>query len=249
MGYLMLDGGDHRFRDVIASALGWWADAGVDSLADDSNRDWLATPPAKAEPSAAPAIPAAAPPPPDAPPETLEALHTLLATGDYMPAAAPPGRRVAPAGTPGAELMIIADMPDPHDTEAGHLFGAETGPLFDAMLAAMGRDRTQIYYAALSPVRIAGRIDDKQGEALAQLMRHHIALARPKALILFGDETARWLIGPDALNNRGGLRCVEHDGGNLPAIATLHPRHMRRMPALKAAAWADMRLLLGVLGQ
>ena len=166
-----------------------------------------------------------------------------------MPSAAPPGRRVGPAGTPGAELMIVADMPDPDDTEAGHLFGAETGRLFDAMLSAMGRDRTQIYYAPFSPARIAGRIDEKQGEALARLMRHHIALARPRALILFGDETARWLIGPDALNNRGGLRSVEHDGGSVPAIATFHPRHLRRMPALKAAAWADMRLLLGVLGQ
>jgi len=33
----------------------------------------------------------------------------------------------------------------------------------------------------------------------------------------------------------------------VPAIATFHPRHLRRMPALKAATWTDMRLLLGVL--
>jgi len=79
------------------------------------------------------------------------------------------------------------------------------------------------------------------------LMRHHIALKKPDALMLFGDEPARWLIGEDALVTRGGLRSVKHDGGTAAAIATFHPRHLRRMPALKAAAWADMRLLLGVL--
>lgn len=250
---MMLNGGDHRFRDVIASALGWWADAGVDALADDATRDWLAPPQPRMEMLATtPIAPASAPvaaPEAAGLPDTIEALHALLATGDYMPNAAPPGRRVGPAGTPGAELMIVADMPDPGDGEAGHLFGAETGRLFDAMLAAMGRDRARIYYAPLSPARIAGRIDERQGEALTRLMRRHIALAKPRALILFGDETARWLLGPDALNERGGLRSVEHDEGHVPAIATFHPRHLRRMPALKGAAWADMRLLLGVLGQ
>jgi DNA polymerase len=249
---MMLNGGDHRFRDVIASALGWWADAGVDNLADDSTRDWLAAPALRMEIPAQPApAPEASPAPPvsTALPDTLDALHALLSGGDYMPGAAPPSRRVGPAGTPGAELMIVTDMPDPGDGEAGHLFGAETARLFDAMLSAVGRDRAQIYYTPLSPARIAGRIDEKQGEALAKLMRHHIALARPKALILFGDETARWLLGPDALSERGGLRSVEHDGGSVPAIATFHPRHLRKMPALKAAAWEDMRRLLGVLGQ
>jgi len=252
----VLNGGDHRFRDVVASALGWWADAGVDSLADESVRDWLAPPPRPASisvavsdsPSPPPiAAPIEAAPAPATLPDTLEGLHALLAEGDYIPNAAPPGRRVAPAGDPGAGLMIIADMPDPGDAEAGHLFAGETARLFDAMLAAMGRDRATIYTAPLSPVRPAGRLDARQGEALARLMRHHIALAKPRALILFGDEAARWLIGEEALATRGGLRSVQHEGGTVPAIATFHPRHLRRMPALKAASWSDMRLLLGVL--
>ena len=162
----MLNGGDHRFRDLVASALGWWADAGVDSLADENVRDWLAPPPRPAPvsvagsdpptppPMAAPAVAAPTPnPSPAELPDTLEGLHALLAEGDYIPNAAPPGRRVAPAGNPATGLMIIADMPDPGDAEAGHLFAGETARLFDAMLAAMGRDRSTIYYAPFSPVR------------------------------------------------------------------------------------------------
>ncbi|MBA2936355.1 uracil-DNA glycosylase [Sphingomonas sp. CGMCC 1.13654] len=238
----MLNGGQHRFRDVIASTIGWWAEAGLDTLADEQPRDWL-EPPAKA-PKVTEA-PAAAPSP--SLPEGIEALHALLATGDYAPQSAPPGRRIAPSGAPGAALMIIADMPDADD--AGHLFAGETAKLFDAMLAAMGVDRGGIYLAPFSPARAAGRIAPEQGEALTILMRRHIALATPKTLMIFGDEPARWLIGPETLQIRGGLRHVNHDGGTVPAIATFHPRHLRRMPALKASAWADMRLLLGVLGQ
>jgi DNA polymerase len=241
----MLNGGQHRFRDVIASAIGWWAEAGLDMLADEQPRDWLAPParPAPAQPAAdlpAAAVTAAALP------DGLEALHALLATGDYAPQPAPPGRRIAPSGPPGAALMIVADMPDADD--AGTLFAGETARLFDAMLAAMGLDRAGLYLAPFSPARAAGRIAPDQGEALAALMRRHVMLAAPKALMIFGDEPARWLIGPEALQNRGGLREVNHDGGTVPAIATFHPRHLRRMPALKASAWADMRLLLGVLG-
>jgi len=227
---------------VIASAIGWWAEAGLDTLADEQPRDWL-TPPAKTSPTLQPV----ASPPAASLPDGIEALRTLLTTGDYAPQPAPPGRRVAPSGTPGSDLMIVADMPDADD--AGTLFAGETARLFDAMLTAMSLDRARVYLAPFSPARSAGRIAPDQGEALAALMRRHISLAAPQALMIFGDEPARWLIGPEALQNRGGLREVNHDGGTVPAIATFHPRHLRRMPALKASAWTDMRLLLGVLGQ
>jgi len=246
----MLNGGQHRFRDVIASAIGWWAEAGLDTLADEQPRDWL-TPPARPVPAQSAPAQAAEPAPPIPAaatlPDQLDGLHALLATGDYAPQPAPPGRRIAPSGPPGAALMIVADMPDADD--AGTLFAGETAKLFDAMLAAMGLDRARTYLAPFSPARAAGRIAPEQGEALAALMRRHVMLAAPKALMIFGDEPARWLIGPEALQNRGGLREVNHDGGTVPGIATFHPRHLRRMPALKASAWTDMRLLLGVLGQ
>ncbi len=241
-----MDGG--QYRDVVASALGWWADAGVDMLADEDVRDWLAPPPPK--PPIVPAIVAAAPATVvSALPDTLAALHALLATGVYAPSPAPPRLRVAPSGDPTADLMIVADMPDPGDAEAGHLFAGETAALFDAMLAALGLDRARIYLAPFSPARAAGRLDPKQGEALGLLMRQHIALAAPKALILFGDSVAHGLLGADALTTRGGIRSVNHDGGIVPGISTFHPRHLRRMPALKAATWSDMRLLLGVLAR
>lgn len=260
----MLNGGDHRFRDTIASAIGWWIDAGLDTSVDESARDWLATPvrPAPARPAERTAHPETATPSAPAPIiETpveakappvadLPALHALLASGDYIPKAPPTRLRVKPGGDPASDLMIVADMPEQGDEDAGQLFAGETARLFDAMLAAMGRTRETVYYTSLSPARLpGGRIDDKAGAILAALMRRHVTLAAPKAILLFGDETARLLLGAEAVAKRGGLRVLNHDGGTVPTIAVPHPRLLRQYPARKAATWADMRLLLGVLAR
>jgi uracil-DNA glycosylase len=252
----MLNGGQHRLRDAVASALGWWADAGVDMLADEEVRDWLTAParPAPvAPPHPAPASQADQPAPAPAAPATLPAdlagLLALLAGGDYAPRPAPPHLRVAPAGDPAAPLMIVTDMPEAGDERSG-LFSGETATLYDAMLAAMGLDRARVYCAPLSPARFAGgRIDERHVDPLARIMRRHLSLATPRAVLLFGDEAARVLLGPDALAKRGGIRFVNHDGGEIPAICITHPRTLRRAPAAKAAAWRDMRLLIGELAR
>jgi DNA polymerase len=250
----MLNAEQPPLRDVVASALRWWSDAGVDTLAGEDVRDWLAAP-ARAVPAPAPApaglpvLPPAAALAPAGLPDELPALLALLASGEYAPRPAPPPMRVAPAGDPGAPLMIVTDMPEAGDERTG-LFSGDTATLYDAMLKAMGLDRTGVYCAPLSPARISGgRVDTRQAEPLARIMRRHVALARPKALILFGDEAACILLGPDALAKRGGLRFLNHDGGDIPAIAITHPRTLRRAPAAKAAAWRDMRLLIGELAR
>ena len=250
----MLNGGGNRFGGLIESALGWWADAGVDTAISETPRDWLA-PPAPPPPAiAAPAArtPDAAPSPVTAAmPNDLAALHTLLAEGAYAPAAAPPRLRVAPSGDPASGLMIIADMPDAPDVAAGHLLAGETRRLFDAMLAAMGRSRDTVYLAALSPARISGgRIDAALATPLTALMRRHIALVAPRAVMLLGDETCRALLGVERGQARGepggALRELNHDGGTVPAIAIVHPRFLLRHPAAKAEAWTEMRRLIGV---
>ena len=232
----MLTGGSHGFDEVVASALGWWAEAGVDAPISEQPRDWLA-PPATHAPSAS-RQPAAR-----ALPGDLAAFHALLATGDYLPSAPPPRRRIAPAGDPAAGLAVIADMPDEADLAGGRLMTQEAA-LFDAMLAAMGTSRDAIYLAPLSPARITGGKIGAAAAPLAALMRAHLAFVRPKALLVLGDEAARTL----GLT-RGALRNLNHDGGTMAAIAIVHPRILRRTPACKAEAWAAMRQLIGVLAR
>jgi DNA polymerase len=238
----VLDGGAQRYRDEIASLIGWWAEAGVTSFVDEAPRNWLAPPPPKPALAAA-TQPAAAPPPAD-----LAAFRAMLATGAYLPAAPPPQRRVAPEGEAGARLMIVTDMPDEADLRGRRLLCAEAA-LFDAMLAAMGLTRAAVYLAPLSPGRITGGRIGAAAEGLAALMRAHIGLVRPSALLLFGEETCRAMMGVERAEACAALRLVNYDGGTVAAIATIHPRILVRRPACKADAWAAMRQILGVLAQ
>lgn len=226
-------------RTGALSALGWWQEAGVDVLVDDAPRDWLRP----AAPRPAPAAPAAEP---DPLPATLAAIHARLAEPGLVPAAltAP----VAPAGEVASGLMLLVDMPDPGDAEAGQLVSGEAGRLLDRMLAAIGRDRASIYLAPFAPARPAGgRLDPATCEALARLAFQHVALVQPRAVLMLGDTGVRAMLGRGLAEARGGMHDLNHRGHTVRAVATFHPRYLLREPAAKAKAWADLRLLLGEL--
>lgn len=223
------------------SALRWWREAGVDVLVDDLPRDWLKPAPGPAAP--APVQPAAAPSPePDALPGTLAALAAWIAD----PATCPElGRdRIAATGDPASDLMILADMPETGDAASGQLLAGELGQLFDRVLAAIGRDRSSIYLAPLCPARPpGGRLGPALSDTLARVARHHVALVRPRRLLLMGRDAVQafGLAWPGA---RGRRHEISHDAGETIAVATFPPRMLPQSPARKADVWADLRLLI-----
>jgi DNA polymerase len=221
----------------VQSALGWWREAGVDVMIDEEPRDWLR--PAKPATVIAEAPAAALP-------ATLAALNSHLADTAFASLGA---RRLAPAGDPASGLMVIADMPEQGDVEAGQIFAGEHGRLFDRMLAAIGRDRASIYLATISPARAAGRLDAAAAEALKTLALHHIALAQPRMLLVIGQGACTMLLGLDLPAARGRIHQLNHDGGMTPAIATIAPRYLLKQPATKADAWKDLRLMLEELNR
>ena len=215
------------------SALDWWREAGVDTLVDEEPRDWLRAPP-KPE-FIAPVMPVA-----DALPETLAGFHVWWRETEALPGA--PTSRLMPAGNPVSGLMLLADMPDATDA----IFSGEIGRLFDRMMAAVGRDRTSIYLAAMAGVRVAAR--GLEDETLVRAAKHHVALAVPRLLLLLGEAPSRAILGMGFAEARGRIHEFNHDGATVRAIATFHPRFLLQRPALKAAAWADLRMLIGELG-
>lgn len=220
-----------------ASALGWWQEAGVDTIVGEEPRDWLA-PKAKA-PDAPPAGP-----PPDALPDTLEGFAAWLAETEQLPYAAPGARRAAASGDPASGLMILTDMPSPDGT----LISGEAGALLDRMLAAIGRSRDTIYLAALSPVRTpTGTIGEAEAARLAEIARHQIGLVAPRALLLFGDACGKALLGSAVAGARARWHEVQTGAGPIRTLVTLRPEKLLTQPKLKALAWADLQMLMGEL--
>lgn len=238
---------------AAASVLQWWADAGVDQLIDEAPRDWL-----RVKPKAAAALPDIsapssrdpAPPAADVLPGQLELFRGYLRDNETLPFASPTSRRVCPAGDPAAGLMIMADMPAAEDCGTGTLLSGEVGRLFDRMLAAIGRDRSSIYLASLSCLRSPdGRFTSGAAKDCARLALHHIGLASPKALLLFGDACAKALLGLPMAQARGRWYEVSTHAGPVRTIVTLPPSYLLAQPSAKALAWADLQLLMEGLDQ
>ena len=231
------------WRYAAASLLSWWEAAGVDMLVSDTPRDWLSTP----EPQRIDAVPVPSARREESPaqvevplPATIEAFLGWR-TGADAPEAGWPAPMIAPVGPAHAPLMILCDMPEAADRAAL----MEDGPvarLFDAMLAALGLSRDAVHLGALCVARPAGgRVPPEQMAQLGRIARHHVALASPKRLLVFGQAAQVALFGADA--RRGDLTVFNHDPAQVPAIATLPPRLLLERPEWKAGVWRDLQTL------
>ena len=228
---------------TAASLIGWWQDAGVDVLVDEAPMPWLerAKPIAKVEARSQ----SQEPQPPATLPDSLSALTAWLMNDPDIPEAGPPARRIAASGAEGAALMIIVDMPEANDHEAGALLSGKSAALFENMLKAMGQNRASVYIAALSPGRpVTGRLSDAALPRLTEIARHHIALSVPKRLWLLGSTVSRALLGVDDVASVGNLHDFNHETVNIPTVASFAPRFLLDNPAQKARVWADMQVLI-----
>ena len=243
---------------IVASALQWWADAGVDVMIDEAPRDWLRPKEipdvrssraqsrgAGAESERTPLDFARDERGGATLPDQLELFQAWLRDHDRLPYASPAAPRVCPAGDPASGLMMLTDMPAAEDCASGSLLAGAAGRLFDRMLAAIGRDRNSIYLASLSCFRSPdGRLSGPAGTQCATLARHHIGLAAPKALLLFGDPPAKALLGMAMSQARGRWHEVSTHAGPIRTIVTIPPDFLLKQPSAKAHAWADLQLLM-----
>lgn len=229
--------------DAVAAAFDWWRDAGVDCAFVDDPQDWLAA--ARPVPTPKPQrIMAAEPPAPTAPPPvggpregwpaTLEDFaNWWMAEPSLAPAGAP---RVPPRGPEGAALMVLVAMPEADDTDG--LLSGRGGRMIDSMLAAMGLSRDQTYLASVLPTRIAlPDWDDWKARRLGDVLAHHVALARPQRVLVFGKTLVSALIDHDSAHSLSDLRPLNHEGGSTPSISTYDLDALLARPAFKASLW------------
>ena len=221
------------------SALAWWLEAGVDVAVQEEPRDWLKPPAARRpNPTAEPA-----PQPNIVQPnqETLVELRDWLASSVQLPLASPGAKRVLPHGPEDAAIMLLTDSPALEDAAAGQPIGGEAWALAEKMLAAIGIPADQAYSASLSCFHSPGtRMSPADREACAEIARKHIALVKPKRLLLFGDGPAQALLGKPLPLARGHLHKIE----GVRAVVTFHPRQLVNQPSNKSLAWKDLLLLM-----
>jgi DNA polymerase len=215
-----------------ASALRWWIEAGVDVSVQEEPRNWF-----ERVPTAAPTVLDQTQKPAPAPVD-LKSFRQWL-TGPQAPLYARGSKPVLPQGAEEAEVMLLSEPPTRDELGSGAPFGGEAAELMERMLAAIGM-AGQAYSANLACFHSpSARLTDKEVEQCREAARQHVALARPKRLLLLGDAPCRAVLGKPLLQARGHVHKVE----GVRTVATFHPRQLLKRPSDKALAWKDLLLL------
>ncbi len=230
----------------IAAVLDWWRGAGVDAVFADEAKGWLAEVVEQTE-STAPSPPKTAqkpaPPPPELPkiggplqhwPRDLAAFRNWwLAESSLDEGGLAP--RIAPSGEADAELMVLVAMPEVDDRD--RLLSGVGGALVESLLAAAGLAPEQVYRAAVLP-RHTPLADWSAlaSQGLGDLLAHHVMLARPKRLLVLGRNILP-LCGHDPAQGAQKLRCFNHEGGRVPALAEAGLERLLGNWQLRARLW------------
>src|SRR5712691_8767544 len=181
--------------------------------------------------------------------ETIEALGALVAGFDGCPLKRTATNTVFLDGNPAASVMIIGEAPGAEEDRLGRPFVGRSGQLLDRMLATIGLDRTGVQITNVIYWRPPGNRKPNAAEIAACLpfVLRHIALARPRVLVLSGGTAASALLplseGITRLRGRWFELAVPGLDAPVPTLAMFHPAFLLRDPARKRETWRDLLAL------
>jgi DNA polymerase len=145
---------------------------------------------------------------------------------------------VPPSGPVGAPLMVLVPMPEAGDTQA--LLSGREGKLLDAILAAMGLSRSEIYRASALPAATA--MPDWQAlhaAGLGAVVMHHVALAMPQRLLILGKTDISSLITHDPAKSAAILPSVNQERASVPLALDFALATLLTQPSLKRRVWIN----------
>jgi uracil-DNA glycosylase len=263
-------------RDAAIALLRWYVEMGADEAiaAEPANRfapppapavvaSASARPPSPPQPQAAPAV-AAAPPKAlteslaeaaqsarrlAASAESVAALAALVAGFDGCGLKHTATNTVFADGNSAAPVMIIGEGPGADEDRIGRPFVGRAGQLLDKMLAAIRLDRQGVLITNVVYWRPPGNRTPTTAEIASCLpfVLRHIALVRPKILVLAGGTATGALLpgGQGITRLRGRWFDLEIAGlaEPVPTLPMFHPSFLLRTPERKREAWRDLLAL------
>ncbi len=234
--------------EQVSAAFDWWREAGVDCDFQDAPADWLASrdaapaaavegrreAPAPSARDAEPAATAEAPIDRSSMPDDLAAFREWWLAEPTLDDGRVAGR-VPPRGSANPELMVLVPEPEEGDTDT-LLAGAE-GRLLAAILDAMGIAPEAAYVASALP-RHTPLADWTRARTrgLDVVVSHHVALARPKRLIVFGSNILP-LVRHDPAQEADVSPQFNHGGQIIPLFAARSLAALLERSRWKAAFW------------
>jgi uracil-DNA glycosylase len=152
-------------------------------------------------------------------------------------------RTVFGVGDRTADWLVVGEGPGAEEDRRGEPFVGRAGKLLDAMLAALGYARHQVYIANVVKCRPPENRDPRPEEAdrCAPYLDRQIELLAPKVILAVGRIAAQRLLATDVTVGKLRGRVHWHSAG-IPLVVTWHPAYLLRRPEAKAEAWRDLVL-------
>ncbi len=177
--------------------------------------------------------------------QTTEELYTALCNFDGGMLKRSSKNTVFADGSPDADLMIVGDAPGFDEDRDGKPFMGPNGRMLDKMLTAIGLDRDKdVYLTDVLPWRPLGntRPDPEIIAMCTPFLKRHIALTKPKHLLLMGTIAAQSLLdSKDGISRlRGRWQEITLEGHSMAAMVTYHPQYLINQPQMKGATWRDL---------
>jgi DNA polymerase len=178
--------------------------------------------------------------------QTLDELKAAITAFDGLSLKATATNLVFADGNPQASLMLIGEAPGAEEDRRGLPFVGAAGQLLDRMLAAIGHDRTNAYITNIVNWRPPGNRKPSPAEMTlcSPFIQRHIALMKPKVIVLLGDTAAKTLTqrteGITRMRGKWFVWTDPDSGAAIPMLPTFHPAFLLRSPSQKREAWADL---------
>ena len=154
-------------------------------------------------------------------------------------------------GRPGVECMFIGEAPGAEEDARGEPFVGRAGKLLDAMLAAIGLGRGDVYIANIVKCRPPGNRDPHADEiaTCSGYLKRQIEAVAPRLLIAAGRVAAQALLSTTKPIGRLRGRAYRYGEDRLPVLVMYHPAYFLRSPLEKRKAWEDLVQLRSMLSE
>lgn len=179
--------------------------------------------------------------------QTLEDLRAALENFEGLSIIKTATNLVFADGNPKADVMAIGEAPGANEDEEGIPFCGASGKLLDQILSSIDLARSDNLYITNSVFwRPPGnrKPTDEENAVCLPFVEKHIALVKPKLILLVGSTSATALLNSSETISR--LRAKFYQYNNqylkepLPAAVIFHPSYLLRQPLQKKTVWFDL---------
>jgi uracil-DNA glycosylase len=178
---------------------------------------------------------------------TIEQLKEYLDKFDGLSIKKTANNTVFSDGNPNSSIMIIGEAPGANEDEEGIPFCGASGQLLDKILLSIGLEREKDFYITNSVFwRPPGnrKPTNEETDICLPFVEKHIALIKPKLILLVGSTAAATLLQSNETISRLRGKFYQYNNQYLsqpiPATVIFHPSYLLRQPLQKKTVWFDL---------